>query len=68
MDGSEYPNEAHSFDEALLALEGNMNLRIGNELISVASGEVYIVPAGVAHAVAANSHGTLVIIDSPTSF
>jgi len=63
MDGSEYPNEDHSFDEALLVVEGQMNLRLNSELVQVAAGEVYIVPAGVPHAVASGSHGTLVIID-----
>jgi quercetin dioxygenase-like cupin family protein len=65
MDGAEYPNETHSFDEALLVLEGEMNLQFGMEVIQVNAGEVYIVPAGIAHAVAAGSHGTLVIIDQP---
>ena len=64
MDGSAYPDEVHEFDEALLVLAGQMNLKIGNELVPVSSGELYIVPAGVSHAVAADSHGTLVIIDA----
>lgn len=65
MDGTEYPNETHSFDEALLVLEGQMKLQFGLEVIRVNAGEVYIVPAGIPHAVAAGSHGTLVIIDQP---
>ena len=64
MDGGAYPNESHSFDEALLVLEGQMNLQIGTAVTRVGTGEVYIVPAGVPHAVAEGSHGTLVIIDS----
>jgi quercetin dioxygenase-like cupin family protein len=64
MDGRAYPNESHSFDEALLVLEGQMNLQIGSTFTRVGSGEVYIVPAGIPHAVAEGSHGTLVIIDS----
>lgn len=64
MDGGSYPNESHSFDEALLVLEGQMNLQIGTAVTRVGTGEVYIVPAGVPHAVAEGSHGTLVIIDS----
>lgn len=62
MDGA-YPNETHAFDEALLVLEGQMNLQIGTAVTRVGAGEVYIVPAGVPHAVAVGSHGTLVIID-----
>ncbi|MGN6312197.1 MAG: cupin domain-containing protein [Rhodanobacteraceae bacterium] len=63
MDGSGYPDEAHDFDEALLVLDGRMNLRFGDRTVEVAGGEVYIVPAGTPHSVAPGSHGTLVIID-----
>lgn len=66
MDGSEYPNEEHSFDEALLVVEGQMNLKLNNEVVQVTAGELYIVPAGVPHAVAPGSHGTLVVIDRDT--
>ncbi len=58
-----YPDETHDFDEALLALEGQMNLELQGRRIEVGAGEVFIVPAGVPHAVAPGSHGTLVIID-----
>lgn len=63
MDDLPYPDETHDFDEALLVLDGQMNLQIRNELITVKQGEVFIVPAGVSHAVAPGSRGTLVIID-----
>lgn len=63
MDGQAYPDESHDFDEALLVLDGRMNLLMQGEPIEVRAGEVFIVPAGVPHAVAPGSHGTLVIID-----
>jgi len=63
MDGQAYPDESHPFDEALLVLEGQMNLKFGESVTVVRAAEVYIVPAGVPHAVAEGSHGTLVIID-----
>ncbi|PTT74933.1 cupin [Pelomonas sp. HMWF004] len=63
MDDRAYPNEAHDFDEALLVLEGQMNLQLHGEIVTVRQGEVFIVPAGVPHAVAPGSGGTLVIID-----
>ncbi len=63
MDGSSYPNEVHSFAEALLVLEGQMKLEIEGKIVSVEASEVFIVPAGIPHAVAPGSHGTLVIID-----
>ncbi|WP_375574979.1 cupin domain-containing protein [Paracidovorax oryzae] len=63
MDDAAYPDETHDFDEALLVLEGRMNLDLQGRRIEVGAGEVFIVPAGVPHAVAPGSHGTLVIID-----
>lgn len=63
MDGAAYPDESHDFDEALLVLDGQMNLTIQGNQVEVSAGEVFIVPAGVPHAVAPGSHGTLVIID-----
>ncbi|XDF35521.1 cupin domain-containing protein [Paracidovorax avenae] len=63
MDDAAYPDETHDFDEALLVLEGQMNLDLQGRRIEVGAGEVFIVPAGIPHAVAPGSHGTLVIID-----
>lgn len=63
MDAVAYPDESHDFDEALLVLEGQMNLTVQGKQVEVVAGEVFIVPAGVPHAVAPGSHGTLVIID-----
>lgn len=63
MDGQAYPNETHDVDEALLVLEGQMNLEVHGERIAVQSGELLVVPAGTPHAVAPGSRGTLLIID-----
>lgn len=63
MDAAAYPDESHDFDEALLVLEGQMNLTLQGQQVVVLAGEVFIVPAGVPHAVAPGSHGTLMIID-----
>jgi mannose-6-phosphate isomerase-like protein (cupin superfamily) len=63
MDASSYPNEVHDFVEALLVLEGHMNLHIAGRTVCVQAGEFFMVPAGQPHAVAAGSQGTLVIID-----
>ena len=63
MDGQKYPDETHEFDEALLVIDGVMKLEVEGVVIDVNAGEIYVVPAGQPHAVAAGSHGTLVIID-----
>ncbi|MDP4075546.1 cupin domain-containing protein [Acidovorax sp. A1169] len=63
MDSGAYPDESHDFDEALLVLDGCMRLDLQGQVTEVQAGEVFIVPAGVPHAVAPGSHGTLVIID-----
>lgn len=64
MDGTPYPNESHDYPEGLLVVDGQLNLTIGSEAIAVRAGEIYVVPAGVAHAVAPGSTGTLVIFDA----
>ena len=65
MDGQAYPEESHAFDEALLVLEGCMQLHIYGGTVAVQAGGVFIVPAGGPPDVAAASHGTLVIVDPP---
>lgn len=58
-----YSDETHDFDEALLVIEGQMNLQIHNQVLALQQGKVYIVSAGIPHAVAKGCKGTLVIID-----
>jgi mannose-6-phosphate isomerase-like protein (cupin superfamily) len=63
MDESEYEEEVHDYAEALLVLDGCMNLAIAGKVEHVQASEIYIVPPGVPHGVAPGSRGTLVIID-----
>jgi quercetin dioxygenase-like cupin family protein len=63
MDGTPYPDETHHYPEGLLVVDGQLNLMIGNDEITVRAGEIFVVPVGVEHAVAAGSVGTLVIVD-----
>jgi mannose-6-phosphate isomerase-like protein (cupin superfamily) len=63
MDDAAYPDEVHDFDEALLVLDGQMRLEMNGVITEVGAGEVFLVPAGLPHAVAEGSRGTLVIID-----
>jgi quercetin dioxygenase-like cupin family protein len=65
MDGAPYPEETHDYPEGLLVLDGRMLLTIGSATATVGPGELYVVPPGIAHAVAPGSTGTLVILDEP---
>lgn len=62
MDASEYTEEIHDYPEALLVIDGHMNLKVHGEPVRVTAGEVFIVPAGVLHGVAVGSTGTLVVV------
>ena len=64
MDGAPHPDESHDHPEGLLVVDGQLNLTVGSEPITVRAGEIYVVPVGVAHAVAPGSTGTLVIFDA----
>ena len=64
MDGAPYPDESHDYTEGVLVVDGQLNLTVGPDAITVRAGEIFIVPPGVAHAVAVGSTGTLVIFDA----
>ncbi|MGW2228463.1 cupin domain-containing protein [Streptomyces formicae] len=63
MDGRTVPVESHETAEALLVLEGTLRLTVAGAEIEVGAGEMYVVEAGVDHAVRRGSRGTLVIVE-----
>jgi quercetin dioxygenase-like cupin family protein len=63
MDGA-YHEEKHDYPEALLVIDGILKLTIDGRTIDVGEGEMFVVPPGVAHGVAAGSSGTLIIVDA----
>lgn len=63
MDEQAYEEEIHDYNEGLLVIDGQLHLSIGGDEIRVDTGQMFLVEAGIAHAVLAGSHGTLVIID-----
>jgi len=63
MDNAPYPDESHDYPECLLVTDGQLNLRIHEELVVIRAGEMYVVPPGITHAVAPGSSGTCLIID-----
>ncbi|MGI5171565.1 cupin domain-containing protein [Spirillospora sp. CA-253888] len=67
MDDLPLEEEAHSASEALLVLDGRLELVVDGAVVPVGPGEMYVVPAGTKHAVAAGSEGTLVILEVPGS-
>lgn len=64
MDAQAYPDETHACAEGLLVLEGELRLDVAGEAVTVAAGQLYMVPPGVPHAVQPGSSGTLLIIDA----
>jgi quercetin dioxygenase-like cupin family protein len=64
MDSTPYPDESHDYPEGLLVVDGQLNLKVGSDKITVRAGEIFIVPVGIAHSVASGSIGTLVIFDT----
>jgi len=63
MDGAAYPEERHDHPEVLVVLDGHMNLVVDGVATPVRSGEMICIGAGVLHAVAAGSSGTLLIFN-----
>ncbi|MEU6236692.1 cupin domain-containing protein [Kitasatospora sp. NPDC047058] len=64
MDGLPLPEERHDLAEVLLVLDGRLELLVDGVAVPVGPGGMYVVPAGVPHAVAAGSRGTLVIVEA----
>ncbi|MFD9029646.1 cupin domain-containing protein [Streptomyces sp. NPDC059567] len=67
MDGRPVASESHDTAEALLVVEGTLRLEADGIEVDVHAGEMYIVEAGVEHAVRPGSRGTLVIIERATN-
>ncbi|WTG93510.1 cupin domain-containing protein [Kitasatospora sp. NBC_01560] len=64
MDGRPIPVERHAQTEVLLVLDGRLELVVDGSAVPVGPGGMYVVPAGVPHAVAAGSRGTLLIVEA----
>ena len=59
------PFESHAeFNEALLVIEGEMQLEIEGKIIGMKAGDFYVVPAGKRHRVLQGSHGALFLVDA----
>ena len=65
MEDMPVEEESHAHSEVLLVLDGAMPLLVGGEEVTVSTGQMYVVPAGVPHSVPAGSKGTLVIVEVP---
>lgn len=63
MDGQPSEEETHPYDEAFVVLDGQLQLEVAGQAVSVQAGELYTVNAGVPHSVAAGSWGALLIVD-----
>ncbi|MFB6697073.1 cupin domain-containing protein [Streptomyces rubiginosohelvolus] len=63
MDALPVGEERHEEAEVLLVLDGRLELSVDGREVTVEPGGMYVVGAGVAHAVRPGSRGTLVIVD-----
>ncbi|GAA5020000.1 cupin domain-containing protein [Kitasatospora paranensis] len=63
MDGLTVEEESHGADEALIVIDGRLELEVAGKHVPVRAGEMYTVAAGTVHAVRPGSHGTLVIVE-----
>jgi len=64
MDATAHEEEVHGYAEALLVLDGRLELLVGGQHKTVRAGELLMVEANCSHAVCAGSHGTLLIVDT----
>ncbi|MFE0193597.1 cupin domain-containing protein [Streptomyces sp. NPDC058989] len=63
MDTRAMAPESHDTAEALLVVDGQLQLIADGIEVDVRAGEMYLIEAGVVHAVRPGSTGTLVIIE-----
>ncbi len=64
MDARPQPEEIHAdFAEALIVLEGRLELECGGRATSVQQGELFIVPLNTPHRVLPGSEGALLIVN-----
>lgn len=64
MDASPHEEETHDYPEALLVLEGRLELAVGGRCQTIEAGEMTVVDAHQPHAVCPGSSGVLLIVDS----
>src|SRR5258708_5669169 len=63
MDELPVEADSHATDEALLVLDGRLELEVNGAPVSVKAGDLYMVAAGTPHTVRPGSRGTLVIVE-----
>lgn len=68
MDNHGIPEERHDdFAEALILIEGWLQLDIEGRLIDMNSGDYYVIPPGKTHRVLPGSYGTLLLVDAQST-
>lgn len=63
MDALQYAEEVHEYNEALVVIDGKMELLLAGRQQTVTAGELIMVAACTPHSIAAGSYGTLLIVD-----
>ena len=65
MDPAGIPNERHDdYAEALILIDGRLQLDIEGKVIAMASGDYYVIPRAQTHRILPGSYGTLLLIDA----
>ncbi|AXG80250.1 cupin domain-containing protein [Streptomyces paludis] len=65
MDELPVAEERHRASEALLVLEGQLELEVNGAPFTVRAGSLFMIPPETPHAVREGSRGTLVIVELP---
>lgn len=68
MDPAGIPDERHDdFAEALMLIEGKLQLEIEGHIIDMRTGDYVVIPRGKTHRVLPGSSGTLLLVDAETA-
>jgi len=67
VDAGGLAREMHpAYDEALLMLEGAIDLTIDGARISLRAGDLQVIPAGAWHEILPGGHGSFLLVDPQT--
>ncbi|WP_310619704.1 cupin domain-containing protein [Flexibacterium corallicola] len=57
------PEIHENYPEALLVIEGHLDLRLGKDLVRMKTGDFQLIPKGTVHSIEPGGHGIMLLID-----